>query len=521
MKIKLIFFCQGLIILLWMIHLIGTKSGGHTGHRTNAGDADDSKLRLEMGGLSRESFPKGFVFGAATAAYQVEGMTHQDGRGSSIWDVFVNIPGKIAENGTGNLAVDQYHKYREDVDLVHGLNFDAYRFSISWSRIFPYGTGKVNWKGVAYYNRLIDSLIRKGITPYVTLYHFDLPQALQEQYGGLLSFKIIEDFANYADFCFKTFGDRVKNWMTFNEPKIISSLGFDIGIHPPGRCSKEFGNCKAGNSSTEPYIAAHNMLLSHAAAVQTYRTKYQSEQKGRIGIVLDFTWYEPLTESEPDRLAAQRARDFHLGWFLHPLVHGEYPRTMQEIVAGRLPKFTEKEANSVKGAFDFIGINHYTTYYMYQDHQGKPKVPSYQADWGVGYAFERDGVPVGPQANSFWLYQVPWGIKKAVLYIKEQYKNPDIVISENGMDDPGNLTLSEGIRDTKRVSYYRSYLTELKAAINEGANVTGYFAWSLLDNFEWLSGYTSRFGIVYVNYKDLSRHPKLSAHWFKELLKKT
>ncbi|XP_010533966.1 PREDICTED: beta-glucosidase 44-like [Tarenaya hassleriana] len=491
------------------------------GAADSAGGSSSGDAIFDTGGLSRRSFPSGFVFGTATSAYQVEGETYQDGRGPSIWDTFVKIPGIVANNATANVTVDQYHRYKEDVDLMAKLNFDAYRFSISWSRIFPEGTGKVNWKGVAYYNSLIDYLLKKGITPYANLYHYDLPEALEKRYKGLLGKQVVRDFADYAEFCFKTFGDRVKNWMTFNEPRVVAALGYDNGFFAPGRCSKAFGNCTAGDSATEPYTVAHHLILAHSSAVQRYRLKYQEKQKGRIGILLDFVWYEPLTRGKADNLAAQRARDFHVGWFIHPIVYGEYPKTMQNIVGDRLPKFSEEEVKMVKGSMDFVGINQYTTYYMYDPHlSNPPKYFGYQQDWNAGFAFSKKGKPIGPRANSYWLYNVPWGMYKALMYIKERYGNPTVILSENGMDDPGNVTLSQGLHDTTRIGFYRGYLTQLKKAVDDGANVAGYFAWSLLDNFEWKLGYTSRFGIVYVDYKNLKRYPKMSAHWFKQLLER-
>ena len=444
-------------------------------------------------------------------------MALKDGRGPSIWDTFIKIPGEIKNNATAAVTVDEYHRYKEDINIMKNMNFDAYRFSISWSRIFPRGAGRVNWKGVAYYNRLIDYMIKQGITPYANLYHYDLPDALERKYKGLLSRRVVKDYADYAEFCFKAFGDRVKYWMTFNEPRVVAALGYDDGSFAPGRCT----NCSAGgNSATEPYIVAHNILLSHASAVKRYRDKYQAKQKGRIGILLDFVWYEPLTNSTDDEAAAQRSRDFHIGWFLHPITYGHYPKTMQDIVKERLPKFTPEEINLVKGSIDFLGVNQYTAYYMFDPHQTQVVPTRYQLDWNAGFAYARNGVPIGPRAYSTWLYIVPWGMYNAVTYVKENYGNPTIVLSENGMDDPGNVTLPAGLHDTTRLNYYKSYITELKRAMDDGANVVGYFAWSLLDNFEWKSGFTSRFGIVYVDYKNLKRYPKMSAYWFKQILQR-
>ncbi|KAM0838766.1 hypothetical protein ACQ4PT_060750 [Festuca glaucescens] len=309
--------------------------------------------------LTRHDFPDGFVFGAGTSAYQVEGAAAEDGRKPCIWDTFTH-KGYSPDGSTADVSADQYHHYKEDVKLMHNMGLDAYRFSIAWPRLIPDGRGQTNPKGLEYYNNLIDELILHGIQPHVTIYHFDLPQVLQDEYGGLLSPRFIEDYTAYAGVCFESFGDRVKHWVTVNEPNIEPIGGYDTGSQPPRRCSYPFGtNCKGGNSSTEPYIAAHHLLLAHASAVSLYREKYKETQGGQIGVTLLGWWHEPATNTAQDAAAAMRMNEFHIGWFMHPLVYGDYPPVMRRRVGDRLPALTAQESEKVHGSFDFIGFNHY------------------------------------------------------------------------------------------------------------------------------------------------------------------
>ncbi|OVA18903.1 Glycoside hydrolase [Macleaya cordata] len=435
---------------------------------------------------------------------------------------------KIADFSNGDVAVDQYHQYSDDIQLMKDMGLDAYRFSIAWSRIFPNGSGEVNQAGIDHYNKLINALLAKGIEPYVTLYHWDLPQAIEDNYNGWLSPKIITDFAIYAETCFKNFGDRVKHWITFNEPHTFAIQGYDVGLQAPGRCSILLHLfCRAGNSGTEPYIVAHNVLLSHATVANIYRKKYKSKQHGSVGIAFDVMWYEPATNSTEDIEATQRAQDFQFGWFMDPLFFGDYPSSMRNRAGSRLPRFSNAEAALVKGSLDFVGINHYTTYYAKNNSTNLigNLLNDTLADSGAITLPFRNGKAIGDRASSIWLYIVPHGIRSLMNYIKHKYGNPPVIITENGMDDSNDpfKSIKDALKDEKRIKYHNDYLLNLLASIKEdGCNVRGYFAWSLLDNWEWAAGYTSRFGLFFVDYKDkLKRYPKDSVQWFKNFLTST
>ncbi|XP_004985214.2 beta-glucosidase 6-like isoform X1 [Setaria italica] len=481
------------------------------------------------GELTRGSFPEGFVFGTAASAYQYEGAVKEDGRGQTIWDTFAHTLGKISDFSNADVAVDQYHRFEDDIELMADMGMDAYRFSIAWSRIFPNGTGQVNQAGIDHYNKLIDALLSKEIEPYVTLYHWDLPQALEDRYKGWLNRTIVEDFAVYAETCFKAFGDRVKHWITLNEPHTVATMGYDTGLEAPGRCSVLLHlHCRSGDSHTEPYIVGHNFILAHATVADIYRRKYKATQRGQLGIALNVVWYEPMTNTRTDIEAAKRAQEFQLGWFADPFFFGDYPESMRARIGDRLPKFTADEAALVKGSLDFVGINHYTTHYTMDSNTVSSTamgllLDGTMADTGaVSVPFDIKN-PTGDRANSLWLYIVPWGMRKVMNYVKERYKSPPVYITENGMDDSNNplIPKEEALKDSKRIKYHHDYLTNLAASIKEdGCDVRGYFVWSLLDNWEWIAGYTSRFGLYFVDYENnLERCPKSSVQWFKTLLR--
>ena len=476
-----------------------------------------------------------FLFGVATAAYQVEGAASIDGRLPSIWDSFSKLPNKTTNGDTGDIAADAYHHLEEDVALMKSMSLNSYRFSLSWSRIIPEGRGAVNALGLRYYNRLIDLLMTANITPVVTLYHWDLPLSLENEYLGWLSSDIEIDFRAYADVCFSAFGDRVKMWTTINEPWTFSVLGYGTGDFAPGRCSDRM-KCTAGNTATETYLVGHNVLNAHASVVELYRTQYQSRQQGQIGIVLNLDWAEPFNiSSDVDRTAATRMNEFTFDWFADPLFFGSYPLSMQIMVGERLPRFTQEQIKRLQGSCDFIGLNHYSMKFVEAiepDHEvSLAEAFNASVAWKKGGWFDdqksmissvdSNGNTGGLHAASPWLVVAPEAFQKVLSYVSERY-NSVIYVTENGVDVPGEsqMTVQEALRDVFRINYYKQYLEQLQIAMHRGIDIKGYFAWSLLDNFEWKDGYNYRFGLNYVDYGSAQRNrtPKESAKWYKNYI---
>ncbi|KAI5662650.1 hypothetical protein M9H77_21973 [Catharanthus roseus] len=478
--------------------------------------------------VKRSHFPDGFLFGVATSAYQIEGGIHEDGRGISNWDVFVRIKGNVENGDTGEIADDHYHRFLEDIEIIHSLGVDSCRFSISWTRILPRGRfGDVNPAGIMFYNKIIDNLLLKGIEPFVTIHHQDYPEELLEKYGGWLSPMMQEDFVYFAEVCFKNFGDRVKHWITLNEPNAVSQLAYMTGIYPPSRCSPPFGNCSAGNSDVEPLISMHNMLLAHSKAQKLYREHFQSAQGGIIGIVIHAYMYEPLTDDEHDKEAASRALAFYVAWTYDPLVFGDYPPEMCHYLKSDLPIFTSEEKELIKDSVDFLGINHYGTLYardcIHKTCVCLDSLCTPGADHAIrGFVDStplRNGVLIGEPTGMLRFFVVPRGMERIIDYVKNRYNNKPIFILENGYSFPRpQVNLDDPQHDVKRVEYHKEYLAFLARAIRNGADVRGYFIWSLMDNFEWTRGYSVKFGLYSIETLTLNRVPRTSAKWYRDFL---
>lgn len=435
-------------------------------------------------------FPKEMKWGVATAAYQIEGAATEEGRGPSIWDTFSKTPGKVINGDNGDIACDSYHRYEEDVKLMKELGVDTYRFSVSWPRIFPEGVGKVNREGLDYYHRLVDCLLENGIEPMCTLYHWDLPQVLQDQ-GGWGNRETIDAFVAYAELMFKEFGDKIKQWLTINEPWCVSFLSNYIGVHAPGNKDLQLAT-----------QISHHLLVAHGKAVQKFR---ELGVQGEIGFAPNTTWLEPYSTKQEDIDACNREIGWYVEWFMDPVFKGTYPDFMVEWFKkkGVELEIQEGDMESINQPIDFLGINYYTGHIArYKENEGL-------LDWEfVEMNYDRTdiGWPIFPE-----------GFYKVLMRIKENYGDVPIYITENGScynDEPENGI----VQDDGRISYLEQHLTALSRAIKSGVPVKGYITWSLLDNFEWAEGYTMRFGIVHVNYRTLKRTPKESYYWLQQTI---
>lgn len=445
------------------------------------------------------SFPKNFTWGAAAASYQIEGAVAEDGRTPSIWDVFSHQPGKIFEDHNGDVACDHYHRWREDVKLMRGLGLQAYRMSLSWSRLIPDGTGKPNAKGLAFYDRLIDGLLQAGVTPWVTLYHWDLPQVLQQR-GGFLNRDLVEWFGEYAALVAGHFGDRIKNWMTINEPPVVIGLGHQDGIFAPG-LKLSFAECLLG---------AHHLLLAHGRAVQALRAGCT----GRVKISIAHTAREriPATNNKRDIEAARRdyfacteRNLWQLAWWADPIVFGRYPAEGVKAYGAAMPEVTAADMKLISQKIDFLSYNCYSGWRIRAGAKGRPeRMPG---GWGIG----------NPRGTLPWLNVAGDALYWAARFQTERYGLP-LVFSENGFCNTDFVHLDGKVHDPQRIDFLARYLGGLRRAVDEGIPVNGYFYWSILDNFEWAEGYKDRFGLVHVDYQTQKRIPKDSYAWYRDVI---
>ncbi|KAF8080001.1 hypothetical protein N665_0982s0003 [Sinapis alba] len=479
---------QGLFMPILIFCILSSLYFSHGTLETTCGEYPPFNCN-NTASFNRDNFSKGFLFGVASSAYQAlilfqssihdiivslatmhmqtkatcinemkVGIEGAQGRGLNIWDGFTHrYPTKGKDKSTGDIAAGSYLHYKADIDVMKEIGVDAYRFSVAWSRIIPRGKASrgVNEEGIAYYNNLINGLVSKGIKPFVTLFHWDLPQTLQDEYEGFLDHQIIEDFKNYAEICFQRFGDRVKNWITINQPYTIPTRGYATGTDAPGRCSAWLNqNCYAGDSATEPYIVAHHVLLAHATVVDLYKQKYQLIQAGEIGITMITRWFLPYNKSDENLKAVERAKEFFHGWFMDPLRKGDYPLIMKQILKERLPRFTATEALLVKGSYDFIGVNYYMTQFAKAVPPANPNRLSVMTDSQTHLSYINEDGPISrcPFGD---VYYHPRGILNVLEYFKVNYGNPKVYITENGKHMM--IIVSYLIYLLLSVSYYLSF----------------------------------------------------------------
>ncbi|TAD81188.1 MAG: beta-glucosidase [Bacteroidetes bacterium] len=458
--------------------------------KTNMPNAYVSAGMLGQGKLP---FPPGFVWGTATAAYQVEGAANEDGRGKSIWDTFSHTPGKIVNNNNGDVACDFYNRYKQDVQLIKDLQAKAYRFSISWSRIFPSGSGTPNQKGLDFYNRMVDELLANEITPFATLFHWDLPQGLQDKYNGWQSRETAKHFAEYAGYMAEQLSDRVKHFFTLNEIWTFIELGHSIGMHAPG----------VKLSTAELNQARHHAVLAHGLAVQAIRASGKTDTK--VGVAENIKVALPVFETPENIKAAEIAtREINAG-YLTVIMEGKYTDAFLSAAGANAPKFTAEDLAIISSPTDMCGINIYNPECYVQaaaNTDGYERIPFAKSH---------------PTSTSTWELLAPETIYWGARHAQKLWGVKEIYVTENGYSSTDELSVDNRINDTDRVMFLRSYLSQLQRATTEGCPVKGYFYWSLLDNFEWASGYGIRFGLYYMDYKTLQRIPKLSASYFKAM----
>jgi beta-glucosidase len=438
-------------------------------------------------------FPKKFIWGAATASYQIEGANREDGRGECTWDRFSSLPGKVMNNENGSRACDHYHRYSQDVDLMNEIGLDSYRFSISWPRIFPKGYGKVNCLGLDFYDRLVDDLLQKGIDPYATLFHWDLPQSLEDEFGGWRSKEVSKYFADYTKVVVDRLSDRVSNWMTINEIKCFTTLAHREGMHAPGKIEPE----KIVNQTV------HNALLGHGLAVKTIREN--AKLKPSIGLVenIDTVW--PAIDTEENITAAKKAwKDLNQN-ILFPVMTGKYDEKYINSLGTDAPIFDDEEMKIISEPCDFIGYNYYT---------GSPVRHSSNEKGYEFLSFSDDY----PRTDMSWPI-TPKALYYALKFTKEEFNNIPVFITENGMAAADVETENGEVIDLSRIEYLRTHLEMVNKAISDGCDIKGYFVWSLMDNYEWSFGYTKRFGITRVNYTTYERKLKMSGEFYKEVIK--
>ena len=431
-------------------------------------------------------FPDGLEWGAATAAYQIDGAAGQDGRGPSIWDTFSHTPGKVRDGDTGDVACDSYHRLDDDLALIEWLGLRAYRFSISWARVLPEGRGAVNRAGLDYYRRLLHGLAQRGVVPYVTLYHWDLPQALQDL-GGWNNRDTADRFGEYVALVAAELGDLVPNWITLNEPWCAAFLGHHTGYHAPGL-----------RSLPAAFDAAHQLLRAHGAAVAALRA---SGVSGRIGVTLNLSDVHAATGSEADRTAAARIDAHENRWFLDPILRGSYPADLADHTD--LAFVHDGDLAAISAPLDFFGVNYYEQHRVVADPVG---------------LFGARKLPVEPPLTDGGCGVRPEGLRRILARVASEYTSLPLYVTENGAAYRDEPDADGYVQDSARVAYFDAHVRALHDALADGVDLRGYFAWSLMDNFEWAEGYTRRFGITYVDFPTGARVPKASGHWYRALL---